>query len=109
MGNQLAWFSMPSYSSEILLFFTLINVGLFGFTSQKVQKHPDAFVGIYLGATVIRILFFGGFILVVIRLDTDGATKNALFFLICYCLYTPLEIGMLYRQIKSAGKGQKDG
>lgn len=109
MGSQWAWYSTPSYSFEILFFFTLTNVGLFWFISTKVQKQPDAFVGIYLGATVIRILFFGGFILVVIRLDTDGATKNALFFLICYCLYTALEIGMLYHQIKSAGKGQKDG
>ena len=73
-----------------------------------MKRQVDDFIKIYLGATVLRILFFGAFILLVILLDTSGADENALFFLACYLLFTALEVVVLFREINS-GKNEKAG
>lgn len=102
-GSGWGWFTRPSFFSEIIIFLALSTVALYWFTTRKVNLQPDDFVKIYLGATVLRILFFGGFIFSVIILDKVGAEENALFFLVCYFLFTAQEVLVLFRQI-NAGK-----
>lgn len=102
-GSGLGSFTLPSFFGEIIIFIALSTIALYWFTTRKVNLQPDDFVKIYLGATVLRILFFGGFISAVIMLDKDGAEENALFFLVCYFLFTTLEVLVLFRQI-NAGK-----
>ncbi len=100
-GSGRAWFTRPSFFIEIILFLALSTIALYWFTTRKINLQPDEFVKIYLGATVMRILFFGGFIFTVIMLDKLGAKENALLFLVCYFLFTALEVMVLYRQINA--------
>lgn len=100
-GAEAGWYGNPSYSVEILAFFTLSNVALYWVIGRNLNDQPDEFVKVYLGATVLRILFFGGFILAVILLDRTGAAGNTMLFLVCYFLFTTMEVGALWLKIKS--------
>lgn len=105
------WFERPSYSDEIILFLGLAHLGLFLFVVRQLDNRPEDFVKIYLGSTVLRILFFGLFIFLVIRLDAAAGPSNALFFLVCYFLFTGLEVAALYPVVsdrKPAKQGQKE-
>ncbi len=99
-GAESGWFGIPSFSNEIVAFFALCNVSLYWVIDRSLDEAPGGFVRVYLGATVLRILFFGGFIFAVIYLDPSGASKNALFFLVCYFIFTTVEIGALWLKIK---------
>jgi hypothetical protein len=103
--------SRPSYSDEIILFLALAHLGLFGFVLRRLDARPEDFVKIYLGSTVLRILFFGLFIFLVLRMDPVSGPANALFFLLCYFLFTGLEVAALYPIVskrKPAKQGQKE-
>lgn len=105
------WFPRPTFSDEILLFLALAHLGLFGFVLRQLDARPEDFVKIYLGSTVLRILFFGLFIFLVLRMDPVSGPANALFFLVCYFLFTGLEVAALYPIVsnrKPAKQGQKE-
>ena len=105
------WFPKPTYSDEIILFLALSHLGLFGFVLRQLDARPEDFVKIYLGSTVLRILFFGVFIFLVLRLDPVSGPANALFFLLCYFLFTGLEVAALYPIVSKrepAKQGQKE-
>jgi len=110
-GVAQGWFARPSYSDEIILFLGLAHLGLFVFVLRQLDNRPEDFVKIYLGSTVLRILFFGVFIFLVIRMDPVSGPSNALFFLLCYFLFTGLEVAALYPIVakrKPAKQGQKE-
>lgn len=111
-GTDRGWFEKPSFSEEIVLFLAVTHLGLFSFISRQVNQRPEDFVKIYLGATVLRILFFGLFIFLIIRMDPPVSTANALFFLVGYFLFTGAEVSALYRVVsrrEPTSRGQKEG
>ncbi len=107
-GFHAGTFPLPSFFREIVIFLSLSTVGLYWFTIQRISGQPDDFIKIYLGATVLRILFFGGFIFTVIRLDPAGAVGNTVLFLFCYFLFTILEVVVLYRPNKLPKVSKED-
>lgn len=109
-GADQGWFHYPSYSDEIVLFLALSHLGLFYLILRQLGQRPEDFVKVYLGSTVLRILFFGLFIFLIIRLDPGSAVGNALCFLVCYFIFTALEVSMLYVAVtnqKPPRTGQK--
>jgi hypothetical protein len=111
-GAGRGWFTQPSFSEEIVLFLALTHAGLYSFIVRQLGQRPEDFVKIYLGATVMRILFFGLFIFLVLRMDPVGGFGNALFFLLGYFLFTGLEVAVLYRVVSRQEPprgGQKEG
>ncbi|HQQ82036.1 MAG TPA: hypothetical protein PK059_02550, partial [Cyclobacteriaceae bacterium] len=65
----------------------------------------------YMTATVVRIMLFGAGVGLMVYLDTDGATANAILFLVAYLLFTILEVAVLWQEAnakKSPERGQKD-
>lgn len=106
--SAVGWFDVPSFSTEIVVFLALSNVFLYWFTMRKMGEKSEDFVKIYLSTTVLRILFFGAFIFAVIFLDRPGAPKNALFFLICYFLFTAMEVWAIFHELRSQ-KALKSG
>lgn len=99
VGASQSWFEVPSFALESTLFLMIAHAGMFGFVTRYLNQRPGDFVKIYLGSAVLRILFFGVFIFLVIRLDPVSSTGNALFFLISYFLFTGLEVIALYRTV----------
>lgn len=71
-------------------------------------QRPEDFVKIYLGITVLRILFFGLFILAIIFIDQPGAHGNVLLFLISYFLFTTLEVSALFLKISAQKPTNRD-
>lgn len=86
----------------------MVHLGLYFFTSRNLSVHPQSFVKIYLGMTVLRILFFGVFIFMVIKIDPFGARQNAILFLLSYLLFTVLEVIVLFRKIDSKKRSKLD-
>ena len=101
VAQEIQWFSRPSFSGTIIIFLGLTTIVLYRFTVRKLDYRPEDFVKIYLGTTVLRILFFGGFIFTLILLNPPEAHGNALLFLVSYFLFTALEVGVLFRQVNS--------
>ena len=100
-GQGMGWFIRPSFSGTIIIFLALATILLYRFTIRKLGYRPEDFVKIYLGTTVLRILFFGGFIFTLIILHRPGARGNASLFLVSYFLFTALEVAILFRQVNS--------
>ncbi|HQQ96262.1 MAG TPA: hypothetical protein PLX35_03320 [Cyclobacteriaceae bacterium] len=111
LGVTLTWFERPGYFEVIILFVGLATLITYGFTSRKVIEAPGDFIRIYMTATVVRILLFGAGVGLMVYMDTDGATANAIFFLVAYLLFTLLEVVILWQEVnakKSPEEGQKD-
>lgn len=110
-GAAQGWFLLPSFTGEIITFLAVAHVGLYYFVDRQLSLRPEDFVKVYLGTTVLRILFFGLFIFLLLRLDHASATRNALMFLVSYFLFTALEVTLLYRLVhfrKPPNGGQKE-
>lgn len=111
-GASFGWFVIPSFSRAIVLFLWLTHLIMYWMVVRQLKLRPADFVRVYLGLTVLRILFFGLFIFLVMRIDRLGAYPNALFFLVGYFLFTSLEVAALYRVVsrqKPLREGQKEG
>jgi len=104
-GHHLNWFEAPAATREVVMFMFLAHVGLYVLINKLLGQRPEDFVKIYLGITVLRILFFGMFIFAVIFLNPAGAHSNVVVFLISYFLFTALEVTALFSKIN----GQKPG
>lgn len=111
LGVKQSWFERPGYLEVIVFFVAIATLVIYGFTSRKVTEAPEDFIRIYMTATVIRILLFGAGVALMVYFDPDGATANALLFLVTYLLFTILEVAVLWREVnakKSPEGGQKD-
>ncbi len=111
-GVSNSWFGQPSFTNEIIALLAISHVGMYSIITRQLGQRPEDFVKIYLGSTVLRILFFGLFIFVIIRIDPVSASRNAVLFLITYFLFTGLEVAALYVAVngqKPTNTGQKEG
>jgi len=111
-GVSIGWFEHPTFTNEIIAMLAISHLGLYAIITRQLDGRPEDFVKIYLGSTVLRILFFGLFIFVVIWLDRTSASRNAVLFLISYFLFTCLEVVALYIAVngqKPTNRGQKEG
>lgn len=109
-GVDAGWVDHPSFAWEIIIFLFVTHVAGYNFVVRQLDQRPEDFVKVYLGLTVIRILFFGIFIFVVIWIEPNAGSSNAVFFLVSYVLFTGLEVGALYRVVSSndpTKRGQK--
>lgn len=99
LGSSQGWFDYPSYTLEIVIFLAAAHLGGYCVVIRQLNQRPEDFVKIYLGLTVLRILFFGIFIFAVIKLDAQQDAGNALFFLVSYFLFTALEVIALFQVV----------
>ena len=100
-GVRSGLFPMPSFTTRIIILLAIVHVALYYFTARNRSLNPLDFVKLYLGMTVLRILFFSAFIFVIIKLDPIGAWQNATLFLTGYILFTALEAVVTYKKIVS--------
>lgn len=111
LGVRQNWFDRPGYLEVIISFVAVATLVIYGFTSRKVTEAPEDFIRIYMTATVVRILLFGAGVALMVYLDPNGATANALLFLVTYLLFTILEVAVLWQEVnakKSSEGAQKD-
>ncbi|MBT1702668.1 hypothetical protein [Chryseosolibacter indicus] len=90
----------PSFLYETVILLVVTTGGIY-FLLNKRLRH---FLLLYLLTTVIKILAFGVYTLIVVLEDKKGANVNVIFFMICYFLFTAVEVIFLHRRV--TGKNQ---
>lgn len=99
LANELHWISkLPSFFYPTLLFLTF-GTGVMFRHLYRINK-PDLFVQFYLIMMVMKILAFGTYAFFIVMKDRPGATFNMVFFLICYFIFTALEVTFLFLKTK---------
>lgn len=89
----------PSFAWQTIALLALATVVIFYYL-YRVDR-PASFVQLYLLLTVIKLIAFLGYNILMVMRDRDGARQNVLFFLAAYFIYTFFEILFLYRHIAS--------
>lgn len=85
----------PSYAVVTLVGLFLTTTLVYFFLVYSKSKHPLDFVRNYLLTLVLKIIMAGVYVFIIMRLDPPWATSNAAFFLICYFIFTGLEVTLL--------------
>jgi hypothetical protein len=88
--------SFPSYSTQTILFFMVINMVIYRNVVRFSVQQGDL-VRIYLLSIVLKLMTGLGFLFTVVWLDRDEAKGNAILFLIGYVIFTAIEILLLTR------------
>jgi hypothetical protein len=96
-GASLGWFVIPSFLWQIVTFLTICSSLIFYFLFKKAGG--SSFTQYYLLTVVSKICGFGAFMLIIIFLAGKGAPENVVLFMISYCLFTALEVGLLFKKI----------
>jgi hypothetical protein len=92
------WIQSPSMF-YITLGFVVFSTVLIHSYLVKIQK--DHFIQFYLLLTVVKLIAFLAYNVVILIKDNSQAFVNVTVFLICYLAFTALEIVFLYRHINS--------
>jgi hypothetical protein len=90
-------FDRPSFFFQTLIFL-VFSTGLLFIYLFKANK-PDFFLQLYLLSMTVKLLAYCSYCLIVVLEDRPGAIENVVFFMVCYFIFTALEIGFLYRKI----------
>jgi hypothetical protein len=88
--------SLPTFLWSTLIFLNLSTAVIYIFLTRS---QPSAFVQKYLMSTVLKLLGYGIYNVVIILKDRDNAGLNVAFFMITYFLFTTLELAFLYRKM----------
>ncbi len=97
MAHELLWIAkLPSFFYPTLFFITF-GTGLMFRYLYRIHK-PETFVQLYLLMMVVKILAFGAYAFFIVLKDRSGAAYNMVFFLICYFIFTALEIAFLFQK-----------
>jgi hypothetical protein len=97
MTYELLWIAkLPSFFYQTLIFLT-VGTGIMFRYLYRISK-PETFVQLYLLMMVVKILAFGAYAFFIVLKDRAGATYNIVFFMICYFIFTALEIAFLFRK-----------
>ena len=99
LAHEQAWIpKLPSFFYQTLIFLSF-GTGLIFRYLYRINK-PDTFVQFYLVMMVVKMLAFGAYAFFIVLEDRVGATYNIVFFLICYFIFTVLEIAFLFQKTK---------
>jgi hypothetical protein len=96
-GASLGLFLIPSFLWQIVIFLTACSSVIFYFLFRKAGG--SSFTQYYLLTVVSKVCGFGAFMLILIFLDGKGAPGNVVLFMISYCSFTALEVGLLFKKI----------
>ncbi len=97
--HELHWIAkIPSFFYQTLAFLTLSTAMMYRYLF-KINK-PGVFVQLYLLIMVVKILAFGAYIFIVVFTDTLEAQYNVVFFIVCYFIFTGLEMFFLLQKIR---------
>ena len=99
MAHELLWIAkLPSFFYQTLIFLTFGTAIMFRYL-YRINK-PETFVQLYLLMMVVKILAFGAYAFFIVLKDRAGAAYNIVFFMICYFIFTALEIAFLFQKTK---------
>jgi len=98
-GTHLGWIPIPSFLYQTLIFITFTTAVIFAYLYRMAK--PDFFVPMYLLTMGVKLVAYSSYAYFMIRSDRGGAVTNVAFFLLCYAIFTAMEIAFLHRKISS--------
>lgn len=96
-GGYLFFETLPGFFWESIILLTLSTVGLFKFLVNIKRDKSDFFVPLYLATMTIKLIAFGAYIFLMVKLQPDEMFENVVFFMVGYVIFTGLETVFLYR------------
>jgi hypothetical protein len=96
---ELKWVAPPSFGWQIIILLAISTLLIYYYLLDWHQTRPDLFTQFYLASIALKILAYGAVIGIIIYFDKPGAVPNAILFLICYVIFTLLEVAFLFRKI----------
>ncbi|MEQ1586816.1 MAG: hypothetical protein ABL895_13100 [Cyclobacteriaceae bacterium] len=98
LGSVQAWWPLPLFWKEIVLFMFFITL-IIGFRLvQMRRKHAVAFVQFYLLSITLKMAAGLAFIIFIILKTPMEAKGSAALFIVCYLLFTLVEVNFLMRK-----------
>jgi len=98
-ATHLDWVSKPSFLYQTIIFITFATTVIFVYLFRMAK--PDFFVQLYLLTMGVKLLAYTAYAYFMITSDKQGAVTNVAFFLLCYVIFTAVEIAFLHRKISS--------
>lgn len=96
-GVETGWLLRPSLLTEIVALNVLVTFVLY---RLLIRIHtPQVFVNGYLGSIVVKLLVCIALLLTVRIVSPQDLSPNAILFVVCYVLFTILEITFLYLKL----------
>ena len=95
-------FRLPSNTITIFGFYYFIVAAFHYGLSKANEKNAGHFVRFFMVATFLKLLFYFGFLLLLITMESDQSIPIIVLFFILYLVYTTFEIVSFLGQISSA-------
>jgi hypothetical protein len=98
-GIASGWFSRPSLLTEIIVVNVLATAILYRWL-VKIQETP-LFINSYLLSIVLKLILYSGLLLTIRIVSPQTLNPNAILLLVCYTLFTLLEVTVLFMKVGS--------
>lgn len=96
LGSK-GWLPAPSLALEIIAINIVITAGLYFWLSRT--KDAGAFINSYLLSIVLKIGFYSFFLILVLIVSPKNLEPNAILILVCYFIFTFLEVAVLFNKV----------
>lgn len=96
-GVQSGWFTKPTLMVEIIALNVLATALLYRWL-LKIHSTPS-FNNAYLGSIVLKLFLYCGVLITVRIISPDTLIPNAILLLVCYALFTILEVTILFLKV----------
>ena len=96
-GNARFWFDLPSLSIEIIIINVVVTSLIYWWLARV--KAPDRFINSYLLSIVLKLFFYTSLLLGVRLVAPNALALNAVFLIVCYLLFTVLEVMVLFVKV----------
>ena len=97
LGSQSGWFPKPTLTLEIIALNVLATALIYRWL-LKIHGTP-LFNNAYLGSIVLKLFLYCGVLITVRIISPDTLTPNAILLLVCYALFTILEVTVLFLKV----------
>lgn len=103
---QIAWNNQATENLRIKNGFLLLAVFstsatvVYLFLMNSAESKPQSFIRKYLASTVLKFMFYIMLLVLLLLFSKDNKPALILHFLFYYAVFTVLEVGFLYRDLK---------
>lgn len=98
---------VPTWATETLLLFAVITTAVYYYLTRPEFSKAQNFTVMYLASIGIKMVAGLGYLVAVLVADRMAALPNALFFLLCYLIFTAAEVGFLWSRLGGRERAKK--
>lgn len=96
-GGYLFFETLPGFFWESIILLALSTVGLYRFLINVKRDKPDFFVPLYLATLTVKLIAYGAYIFLMVKLQPGLMFENVVFFMVGYVIFTGVETYFLHR------------